>query len=383
MPALFWYDLTLTRNRQMQAFISRLMAWSMALVAGFLPVSADLMLPKVDYNLTISAYGETHSLKTEPACMADNQVWLKLEGLPAGELQIGSYAEGRALQVTGVLGIDEAGEKRRLPLKMEAVSRGNLKLLLGYALLEPGIKSCYVCFCPFAAGGYTPGTTIVAAVAEAKLTPLSRYNAALRGAAQQLQKAKQVAEEAVQSEISEKMDFAISPGGEPAILHPESVMPLSEATVREDVPMEAESLTSAKEPASDVWLLGGGAVLLIVLVGALLVFLRRLCCARLVVYQFRLSDNVARVVHVSQWSLQLRGRYRVGRSHRNSLRLQDPCVSVMHGEFTCTGGVLRYVDLGSTNGSRLNGCMLKALEPVELASGDELSLGRARITIYW
>ncbi len=68
----------------------------------------------------------------------------------------------------------------------------------------------------------------------------------------------------------------------------------------------------------------------------------------------------------------------VGRSRRCDVMLDDPNVSRTHAEIRPRGGSWVLTDLGSTNGSRLNGRKLDGSEV--LKSGDEIELGTSRLT---
>jgi hypothetical protein len=68
----------------------------------------------------------------------------------------------------------------------------------------------------------------------------------------------------------------------------------------------------------------------------------------------------------------------VGRSRRCDVMLDDPNVSRTHAEIRPRGGSWVLTDLGSTNGSRLNGRKLDG--SVVLKSGDEIELGTSRLT---
>ena len=65
-------------------------------------------------------------------------------------------------------------------------------------------------------------------------------------------------------------------------------------------------------------------------------------------------------------------RITVGRTEENDLCINDASVSTRHAEFALAGG--RYVlrDLGSTNGTRVNG---RPATEVELAPGDRIRFG--------
>jgi FhaA, N-terminal domain/FHA domain len=63
----------------------------------------------------------------------------------------------------------------------------------------------------------------------------------------------------------------------------------------------------------------------------------------------------------------------LGRSRQCDVTVDDPNVSRTHAEIRARGGSWVVTDLGSTNGSRLNGRPLQ--EPTVLKPGDEIELG--------
>jgi hypothetical protein len=67
----------------------------------------------------------------------------------------------------------------------------------------------------------------------------------------------------------------------------------------------------------------------------------------------------------------------VGRSRQCDVTLDDPNVSRTHAEIRPRGGSWVLTDLGSTNGSRLNGRRLEG--PEVLKPGDAIELGTSRI----
>lgn len=73
----------------------------------------------------------------------------------------------------------------------------------------------------------------------------------------------------------------------------------------------------------------------------------------------------------------LTGRVVVGREAGCDLWLDDPGVSRHHAAFEPTAGGARVTDLGSSNGTFLNGRRLEA--PAELAEGDEVLLGHTHL----
>jgi hypothetical protein len=68
----------------------------------------------------------------------------------------------------------------------------------------------------------------------------------------------------------------------------------------------------------------------------------------------------------------------IGRSRQCDVMLDDPNLSRAHAEVRPRGGSWVVTDLGSTNGSRLNGRRLDATEV--LKPGDELEFGTTRLT---
>jgi hypothetical protein len=68
----------------------------------------------------------------------------------------------------------------------------------------------------------------------------------------------------------------------------------------------------------------------------------------------------------------------VGRSRQCDIVLQDPNVSRRHIEVRPRGGSWVVADLGSTNGSRLNGRSIEGSEVVK--PGDEIEIGSTRLT---
>jgi len=60
----------------------------------------------------------------------------------------------------------------------------------------------------------------------------------------------------------------------------------------------------------------------------------------------------------------------------------DAAVSRRHAEIRLRDGALRVVDLGSTNGTKLNGRTVAAGEELPLANGDVIAVGeRCRLTV--
>lgn len=73
------------------------------------------------------------------------------------------------------------------------------------------------------------------------------------------------------------------------------------------------------------------------------------------------------------------GTYVMGRSSSCALRFNDPNVSRRHVEFAVSRTGLKIRDLGSKNGTRVNGLALT--RQAELAHGDTIELGRAKVNV--
>jgi pSer/pThr/pTyr-binding forkhead associated (FHA) protein len=77
--------------------------------------------------------------------------------------------------------------------------------------------------------------------------------------------------------------------------------------------------------------------------------------------------------------LQLQGgTVRIGRAEDNDLVLDDDRVSRHHGQLAARQGRLVYSDLGSTNGSFVNGARVTE---IALGPGDVLHLGGSTLTV--
>jgi pSer/pThr/pTyr-binding forkhead associated (FHA) protein len=79
----------------------------------------------------------------------------------------------------------------------------------------------------------------------------------------------------------------------------------------------------------------------------------------------------------THWTLS-EGRNEAGRNLEAALLLDDITVSRHHAAFLSEGGRLWVEDLGSTNGTYVNG---KRVERAELVSGDEVIIGRFHLVV--
>jgi hypothetical protein len=71
------------------------------------------------------------------------------------------------------------------------------------------------------------------------------------------------------------------------------------------------------------------------------------------------------------------GEVLIGRGSQADLMLDDPFVSSEHAQIVVRNGGTVFIDLGSTNGSRVNGEIVSA--PVTLFDGDVVQLGSVRL----
>lgn len=69
----------------------------------------------------------------------------------------------------------------------------------------------------------------------------------------------------------------------------------------------------------------------------------------------------------------------LGRADHVSVRLEDAYVSDEHAEVLPENGGWMIRDLGSTNGTFLNGA--KVTQPTPLSSGDQVRLGKTRVEV--
>ncbi|HWP31834.1 MAG TPA: FHA domain-containing protein [Fimbriimonadales bacterium] len=65
----------------------------------------------------------------------------------------------------------------------------------------------------------------------------------------------------------------------------------------------------------------------------------------------------------------------IGRRSENDIVISDPYVSGLHGKIEVKGEEVWFTDVGSTNGSFLNGSKIPPHEPVRIRPEDELQLG--------
>jgi len=72
--------------------------------------------------------------------------------------------------------------------------------------------------------------------------------------------------------------------------------------------------------------------------------------------------------------------YTVGRRDTNDIVIGDPFCSGSHARLDCVNGLVSVVDIGSSNGTHVNGILLEANQPRELAFGDELIFGQTALT---
>ena len=92
--------------------------------------------------------------------------------------------------------------------------------------------------------------------------------------------------------------------------------------------------------------------------------------------ELHLSGNVGDRFAV--WRLD--GQHlRIGRASRNEISIADPTVSKEHAEITIRDGRPFVRDLGSRNGTRVNG--IEAREPLAISAGDRLEVGHVLLAV--
>ena len=78
--------------------------------------------------------------------------------------------------------------------------------------------------------------------------------------------------------------------------------------------------------------------------------------------------------------LSRQSRYVIGREEQSELRIKSTSVSRRHAEIHWAGEGFVLFDLGSTNGTHLNGWRIKL--PCYLHNGDVIGVGTYEITVY-
>lgn len=75
------------------------------------------------------------------------------------------------------------------------------------------------------------------------------------------------------------------------------------------------------------------------------------------------------------------GENKLGRRPENNIILEDPYVSGSHALIEVADGILTLTDLGSTNGTFVNGAKLAHNEPTTITPSDEIIFGRTEARI--
>ena len=120
-----------------------------------------------------------------------------------------------------------------------------------------------------------------------------------------------------------------------------------------------------------------GRILLVVL---LYLFLFAVMRSGIGLVRGQRRDAAIWAVDVEKGAKQLRGLHVdilgpvvVGRSPSSDIVVDEPFVSATHARFTLQGPALVLEDLGSTNGTMVNGHLID--QPVTLRDGDEVQAG--------
>ena len=95
----------------------------------------------------------------------------------------------------------------------------------------------------------------------------------------------------------------------------------------------------------------------------------------------RLSITVLRGLDAGKhFAAEPRAHVSVGTAEDADLRLTDPTVSRYHLELQPAEGGVVVRDLGSLNGTYVNG---EAVEETKLARGDEVQIGKFKLVFFW
>jgi adenylate cyclase len=70
------------------------------------------------------------------------------------------------------------------------------------------------------------------------------------------------------------------------------------------------------------------------------------------------------------------------RSTNHFVLTGDPYVSGAHAQVVYTNGAFHVVDLGSTNGTSVNGRRIGANAPEPIKTGDQITLGHTLLTFH-
>ena len=122
-----------------------------------------------------------------------------------------------------------------------------------------------------------------------------------------------------------------------------------------------------------------GRILLVILLYLFLYFAMR---TGIGLVRGQRKDTAIWAVNVDKGTKQLRGLHVdilgpvvVGRSPSSDIVVDEPFVSATHARFSLQGPALVLEDLGSTNGTLVNGHPIG--QPVTLRDGDEVQVGDA------
>jgi hypothetical protein len=120
-----------------------------------------------------------------------------------------------------------------------------------------------------------------------------------------------------------------------------------------------------------------GRILLVILLYLFLYFAMR---TGIGLVRGQRKDTAIWAVNVDKGAKQLRGLHVdilgpvvVGRSPSSDIVVDEPFVSATHARFSLQGPALVLEDLGSTNGTMVNGHLIG--QPVTLRDGDEVQIG--------
>jgi pSer/pThr/pTyr-binding forkhead associated (FHA) protein len=91
---------------------------------------------------------------------------------------------------------------------------------------------------------------------------------------------------------------------------------------------------------------------------------------------------VDRVFTLSRGAFAKAGPITLGRTDATDVTIEDKSVSKRHCELEPVAGGMKLTDLGSTNGTSVDGNVLKANEPAVLKGGERIDLGNFELMYY-
>jgi hypothetical protein len=98
---------------------------------------------------------------------------------------------------------------------------------------------------------------------------------------------------------------------------------------------------------------------------------------------FACTRLTGRVFPVVKPQNSMRGPISVGRTSENDIAIPEYSVSKRHCIIATVNGEYRLTDMGSTNGTIVDGMPLRPQKPRRLSGGETISLGRLMLVFYF